>query len=52
MVLFNVVDDWNGNEIAHAHLASQEKPDLGAADIVLDELLDHVDVVLPWLQRS
>lgn len=51
MVLFDVVNDWDGNEIAHAHLASQEKPNLGAADIVLNELLDHIDVVLPWLQR-
>lgn len=50
MVVLDVVDDGDGDQIAHAHLAAQEEADLGAADIVLDELLDDVDVVFPGLQ--
>lgn len=52
MVLFDVVDDRYRNEIAHTHLAPQKEPDLGTADIVLDELLDDIDVVFPWLQTG
>lgn len=50
MVLLNVVDDGHGDEVAHAHLPPEEKPDLSAADVVLDELLNHIDSVLPGLQ--
>ena len=52
MMLLNVVNDGHGDEVAHTHLTSQEKPNFGTADIVLDELLDHVDIVFPWLQTS
>lgn len=50
MVLFDVMDDRDGDEIADAHLPSQKESDLGAADIVLDELLDDIDVVFPGLE--
>lgn len=50
MMLFDVVDNRYGNQIAHAHLTPKEEADLCAADIVLNELLDDVDVVFPWLQ--
>lgn len=50
MVLFDVADDRYGDQITHAHLAAQEEADLGAADVVLDELLDDIDVVFPRLQ--
>ena len=50
MVLFDVVDDGNGDQVADAHLPTQEETDFGAADVVLDELLDDIDVVFPWLQ--
>ena len=50
VMLLDVVDDRVRDEIPHAHLASQKQTDLGAADIVLDQLLDDVDVVLPRLQ--
>lgn len=46
------MDDWHGNQIANTHLTPEEQPDLRAADVVLNELLDHVDIVLPRLQRS
>lgn len=52
MVLLNVVDDWDRNEIANTHLTAQEEPNLGAADIILNELLDDMDVVLPGLQAG
>ena len=50
MVLFNVVDDWDRNQVADTHLTSQEQSDLCAAHVVLDELLDDIDVVFPWLK--
>ena len=50
MVLFDVVDDGNGDQVADAHLTTQEETDLGAADVVLDELLYDIDVVFPWLE--
>jgi len=50
MVLFDVVDDRDRDQIADAHLTSQEQSDLCAADIVLDKLLDDIDVVFPWLK--
>lgn len=50
MVLFDVVDDGDGDQVADAHLPTQEETDFGAADVVLDELLDDIDVVFPWLQ--
>lgn len=52
MVLLDIVDYRNGNQVAHAHLTPQEKSNLGAADVVLDELLDDVDVLLPGLQAG
>ena len=50
MMLLDVVNNRYRNQIAHAHLTPKEKADFRAADIVLNELLDDVDVVLPWLQ--
>ena len=52
MVLLDVMDNGNGNQIADTHLTAQEESDLGAADVVLNELLDDVDVVFPALQGS
>ena len=52
MVLLNVMDDGDWNEIANTHLTAQEEPNLGAADIILNELLDNMDVVLPGLQAG
>ena len=49
MMFLNVVDDRHGNEIANAHFPTKEETDFRAADIVLDELLDDVDIVLPRL---
>ena len=49
MVLFDVVDDGDGDQVADAHLPTQKETDLGAADVVLDKLLDDIDVVFPWL---
>lgn len=51
MVLFDVVDDRDRDQVADAHFTAQEKADLCAADIVLDELLNNMDVAFPWLQR-
>jgi hypothetical protein len=50
MVLLNVMNDGDGDKIANAHLTPEEKSDLGAAHVILDELLDNVDILLPWLQ--
>lgn len=50
VVLLNVMDDGYGDEVAHTHLPPQEEADFRAADIVLDELLNDVDVVFPGLQ--
>jgi hypothetical protein len=52
MVLLNVMNDRNGNEVAHTHLTPQEKPDLCAANIILNELLDDMDVIFPGLQTG
>ena len=51
-MLLNIVDDRNGNQVADAHLTAQEETNLGAADVVLNELLNHVDIILPALQGS
>lgn len=50
-VLFNVFDHRLGDQVADAHVALAEQADLCAGNVVLDELLDDVDVVLPSLQR-
>lgn len=49
-MLFDVVNDRDRDQIAHTHLTAQEQPNLSAADIVLDKLLDDMDVVFPRLQ--
>lgn len=51
-VLLNIVNDRRGNEIADTHLTAQEQSDFGAAYVVLNELLDDVDVVLPRLETG
>ena len=48
-VLLDIANHRNGNQVADAHLTPQEQTDLGTANVVLDELLDDVDVVAPWL---
>lgn len=50
MVLLNVFDDRGGDQVPDAHFPAEEKPDLGAANVVLNQLLDDMDVVPPWLQ--
>jgi hypothetical protein len=52
MVLLNVFDDRSGDQVPDAHFPSEEKPDLGAADVVLNQLLDDMDIITPWLQGS
>ena len=49
-VLFDVMDDRDGYQVADAHVTPQEKTDLGAADVILNQLLDDMDVFLPSLQ--
>lgn len=51
-MFLDVADDGDGDEVSNAHLSAEEEPDLGAADIVLDELLYYIDVLLPGLQCS
>lgn len=48
-MLLDVVDDGPGDEVANTHLTTKEESDLSAADIILDELLDDVDVIFPRL---
>jgi hypothetical protein len=52
MVLLDIVNDGDGDEVADTHLTPEEESDLGATDIILDELLDNVDIVLPGLQTG
>lgn len=49
MVLLNIVNDGDRDKVAHTHLTPEEQSNLGAANIILDELLDNVDIVLPGL---
>lgn len=51
-MLLNIVDDGRRNEITDTHLTAQKQANLGATDIVLDELLNDVDVVLPGLETG
>lgn len=50
VVLFDVVDDRDWDQVADAHLTSQEESDLCTADVVLDKLLNDIYVVFPWLK--
>ena len=50
VVLFNVFYHRCWDEVLHVHASSQEKTNVGTANIVLDELPDDVNVLLPWLQ--
>lgn len=52
MMLLNVMNDWNWDEITHTHLTSQEESNLCAANIILNELLDDMDIVFPGLQAG
>jgi len=52
MVLLDIVDYRYGNQVAHTHLTPQKQSNLGAADVILDELLDDMDVLLPGLQAG
>lgn len=49
-MLFDVLNNRDRDQVADAHFTAQEQSDFGAADVVLDELLDDMDVVFPWLQ--
>ena len=46
-VLVDVVDDLVGNVVADALTPLAEEADLGGGDIVLNELRDYADVLLP-----
>lgn len=48
-VLLDIANHRNGNQVADAHLTPQEQADLSTANIILNELLNDVDVVAPWL---
>ena len=52
VVLFDVMNHRDGDQVSDAHVTSQEQTDLGAADVILDKLLDDMDVFLPCLQGS
>jgi hypothetical protein len=52
MVMLNIVNDGDRDKVAHTHLTPEEESNLGAANIILDELLDNVDIVLPGLQTG
>lgn len=52
MMLLNIVNNRHRNQVPNTHLPPQEQPDLGTADIVLDELLNNVDIIFPGLERS
>lgn len=45
-VRFDVVDHGSGYQVLHAHLSSQKQADLGAGDVVLDELLCRISYVV------
>lgn len=51
-MLLDIIDDGLGDKIADAHLPPEEEADLGARDVILDELLDLPDIVLPGLQAA
>lgn len=51
MMPLNIVNDRNRNEVSNAHLTSQKQTDFRAADVVLDQLLNDMNVVSPRLQR-
>lgn len=48
-VLLDIANHRNGDQVANAHLTPQKQTDLGAAYVVLDELLDDVYIVAPGL---
>ena len=50
IVRLDVLHDGLRDEISDRHVSAAEQADLGAGDVVLDELLDHPDVVFPVLQ--
>lgn len=49
MMFLDVTDNGHGDKVTNAHLSAKEEADLGAADIVLDELLDYIDIFFPRL---
>lgn len=49
IVLLDIVDDPFWHEVANGHISSPEKPNLRRANVVLNELLNDPDVVLPGL---
>lgn len=49
-LFFNVLDNRLGNEVANAHVTLPEQADLCAGNVVLHQLLHHMDVVFPLLQ--
>ena len=51
-VLFNVFDDGLRDEISDAHVALAEKTNLRAGNVVLHELLNDMDILLPLLESG
>ena len=51
-MFLDIMDDGFRNQVADTHLPSKEQAYLCAANIVLNELLDDVDVVSPGLKTS
>lgn len=50
VVCFDVGHHWLGDKIADGHVATAEQADLSGGYVVLDQLLDDPNVVLPFLQ--
>lgn len=51
-MFYNVVDDGLRDEVADAHVALAEEADLCAGNVVLHELLDDMNVLLPLLESG
>lgn len=47
IVLLNVLNHVRRNQISDTQLPPKEQSDLSRADVVANQLLNHVDVVLP-----
>lgn len=46
-MLLNIVDHGRREKIAHREAATEEQPDLGRRDIILDELVNEMDIRPP-----
>ena len=52
VILLDVLNNWCWDEVLDAHSSPQKQSYLCAADVILDELLDDVDIVTVWVERS